>query len=269
MANESFAGTAGAEAGGAELEPRAVGVGRGASWWGEGWRLFAPAVLMWLLITLFFVGAFIVLAIVGMVPILGQLIALGAQIISPVLVGGLMLGCRAIDRGNPLLFSHLFAGFSQRTGPLITVGLIYTGLSILISLVIVAIMMVLFGATLFRLFIGTPDPSQLAMSGSDLVLIVLLGILFFLLLLLPLIMAVWFAPALVMLSGMSAGAAMMASFRGCLRNVMPFLLYGVIGLGLTIVASIPLGLGWFILGPLAFATIYSSYCDIFEDKDTA
>jgi uncharacterized membrane protein len=269
MANESFAGTAGAATGGPLLEPRAVGVGRGASWWGEGWRLFAPAVLMWLLVALFFVGAFIVLAIVGMVPVLGQLIGLGVQVISPVLIGGLMLGCRAIDRGNPLLFNHLFAGFSQRTGPLITVGLIYTGLSILISLVVVAVMMVTFGATLFRVFIGTPDPSQLALSGADLVLMVLLGILFFLLLLLPLIMAVWFAPALVMLGGMSAGAAMMASFRGCLRNMLPFLLYGVIGLGLMIVASIPLGLGWFVLGPLVFATIYSSYCDIFEDRDTA
>ena len=50
---------------------------------------------------------------------------------------------------------------------------------------------------------------------------------------------------------------------------MPFLLYGVIGLGLIIVASIPLGLGWFILGPLLYATVYSSYCDIFEDKDPA
>jgi uncharacterized membrane protein len=267
MTNESFAGTAGALAGGPELEARAVGVGRGASWWGEGWRLFTPSVLMWLLIALFFVGAFFVLTIVGFVPILGQIIGLGAQVISPLIVGGLMLGCRAIDRGNPLLFTHVFAGFSQRTGPLITVGLIYTGLSILIWLIIAAIMLVIFGATIFRLFIGTPDPSQLAMSGSDLVVIVLLAILFFLLLLLPLVMAVWFAPALVMLAGMSAGAAMMASFRGCLRNILPFLLYGVIGLGLMFVASIPLGLGWFILGPLVFATIYSSYCDIFEDKD--
>jgi uncharacterized membrane protein len=270
MANESIAGTAGAQPAATPApEPRPVSAGRGASWWSEGWRLFTPAVGTWLLIALFFVGALIVLAIVGMIPILGQLIGLCVQVISPVLVGGLMLGCRAIDRGNPLLFSHLFAGFNQRTGPLITVGLIYTGLSILISLVIVAIMMVIFGATMFRMLIGTPDPSQLALSASDLVLAVLLGILFFLLLLLPLVMAVWFAPALVMLGGLSAGAAMMASFSGGLRNILPFLLYGVIGLGLMIVASIPLGLGWFILGPLLFATVYSSYCDIFEDKDPA
>jgi uncharacterized membrane protein len=95
---------------------------------------------------------------------------------------------------------------------------------------------------------------------------VLLGILFFLLLLLPLIMAIWFAPALVMLGGLSPGAALKASFLGCLRNVVPFLVYGAIGIVLAIVASIPFGLGWLVLGPVTIASIYSSYCDVFEDK---
>ena len=36
---------------------------------------------------------------------------------------------------------------------------------------------------------------------------------------------------------------------------------------LAIVASIPLGLGWLVLAPVSIATIYASYCDIFEDKD--
>ena len=62
---------------------------------------------------------------------------------------------------------------------------------------------------------------------------------------------------------------MAASFRGCLRNVVPFLLYGLIGFGLAIVASIPFGLGWLVLGPVTMATIYTSYCDIFEDQGPA
>src|SRR5204862_143689 len=83
------------------------------------------------------------------------------------------------------------------------------------------------------------------------------------LLLLPLIMAIWFAPPLVMLGALSPGAAMKASFYGCLRNVIPFLVYGAIGIVLAIIATIPLGLGWFVLGPVAIASIYASYCDIF------
>jgi hypothetical protein len=38
---------------------------------------------------------------------------------------------------------------------------------------------------------------------------------------------------------------------------------------LAIVASIPFGLGWFVLLPVTIASLYASYCDIFEDKDDA
>ena len=78
-------------------------------------------------------------------------------------------------------------------------------------------------------------------------------------------MAVWFAPALVVLRGLEPWAAMKVSFCGCLRNVMPFLVYGLIGIVLAVVATIPFALGWLVLGPLTIASIYTSYCDIFED----
>jgi uncharacterized membrane protein len=58
------------------------------------------------------------------------------------------------------------------------------------------------------------------------------------------------------------------SFHGCLRNVVPFLVYGAIGIVLAILATIPFGLGWFVLAPVTIATVYASYCDIFEDKSS-
>jgi uncharacterized membrane protein len=96
-------------------------------------------------------------------------------------------------------------------------------------------------------------------------LVVLVGVLLLTLLLLPLFMAVWFAPALVVLRGLEPWAAMKLSFSGCLANVVPFLIYGLVGIGLAIVASVPLMLGWLVVGPLTIASIYTSYCDIFED----
>ena len=266
MANE-FASTApgagAASVGAVTLEPRAVDAGRGASWWGEAWRLFTPGVGMWLLIMIIL----IVLNVVGaFIPVVGSL---AMQILYPVFAGGLMLGCRALDRGNPLTLGHLFAGFSQRTGPLVVVGLIYTGLAILITLIVAGMMIAIFGVAILGMLTGAADASQTGVALGSVVVAVLLGILFFLLLLLPLIMAVWFAPALVMLGGMNPGAAMKASFRGCLRNIIPFLVYGVIGIVLAIVASLPFGLGWFVLGPMTIATIYAGYCDIFEDKTSA
>ena len=64
---------------------------------------------------------------------------------------------------------------------------------------------------------------------------------------LPLMMACWFAPALVMLRHDEPVAAMKASFFACLANVLPMLVYGLIGIVLAIVASIPFGLGWLVL----------------------
>ena len=47
--------------------------------------------------------------------------------------------------------------------------------------------------------------------------------------------------------------------------MLPFTIYSLIGFVLAIVASIPLMLGWFVLGPMTMASIYTGYCDIFED----
>ena len=103
MANESIMAAGGLPPGAGSLEARTVGVGRGASWWGEAWRLFAPSVGAWLLITLILLGILMVAGFFGRIPFLGWLVELGLQILWPVLVGGLMVGCRAVDRGNPLL----------------------------------------------------------------------------------------------------------------------------------------------------------------------
>src|SRR6185436_6154227 len=90
----------------------------------------------------------------------------------------------------------------------------------------------------------------------------LLAVLLILALMLPLFMAIWFAPPLVVFQGLGAIEAMKASFTGCLRNVMPFLLYGVVLLIFGVLASIPMGLGWLVLLPVTAASIYTAYRDI-------
>ena len=270
MANEYSVSPPGTPpAGNLAPESRTVDAGRGASWWLEAWRLFTPRAGTWLLIALILCAVVLVGAILSLVPVLGQLAGLACEIVWPVLIGGLMLGCRAIDRGNPLLVGHLFAGFSQRTGPLLIAGAIYTGLLLLISVAIVGMMVAIFGTAILDVLAGSAEPTQTGVAFSSAVAAVLLGFLFFLLLLVPLVMAIWFAPALIMLGGTTAGMAMKASFGGCVRNIVPFLVYGVIFIVLAIIATIPFGLGWFVLAPVTIASIYASYCDIFEDRDSA
>jgi len=85
----------------------------------------------------------------------------------------------------------------------------------------------------------------------------------FLLLLIPLAMALWFAPALATLNDMPPVEAMKWSFTGCLRNLLAFLVYGVLLFILSILASIPFGLGWLVVAPMIAGSIYSAYKDIF------
>jgi uncharacterized membrane protein len=57
--------------------------------------------------------------------------------------------------------------------------------------------------------------------------------------------------------------AMKASFRGCLRNWLPFLVYGVIAFILALLATLPAGLGWLVLLPVLTGSVYAGYKDIF------
>ena len=56
---------------------------------------------------------------------------------------------------------------------------------------------------------------------------------------------------------------MKASFIGSLKNVLPFLLYGIIAMVAGVIASLPVGLGWLVLGPVLTASVYTSYRDIY------
>ena len=264
MANEptaAAAGTGNPPAGGPGLEPRAVLAGRGASWWTEGWRLFTPAVGVWILAV---VILFCLNIAIALVPVVGFF---ALHILLPVFMGGLILGCRALDRGNPLTLGHVFAGFTQSAGQLVLVGVIYTVLEIAVGIVVAVLLFLFFGAAVISGLAAMSDLTRIGAALGSISLAALMGMLVFLLLWLPVVMAVWFAPALVMLGNVEPVAAFKLSFSACLKNIVPFLLYGLIGLLLAIVASIPLGLGWLVLAPVSIAAIYASYCDIFEDRD--
>jgi uncharacterized membrane protein len=57
--------------------------------------------------------------------------------------------------------------------------------------------------------------------------------------------------------------AMRLSFAASMKNIVPFLLWGLIYLVASIVASIPFALGWLVLGPVLMLTVYVSYKDVF------
>jgi len=67
----------------------------------------------------------------------------------------------------------------------------------------------------------------------------------------------------VVLQNLDAVEAMKRSFSGCLRNVLPFLLFGLLLLPLSLLGLITLGLGLLVVVPIIYAATYAAYRDIF------
>ncbi len=231
-----------------------VAAGRGWDWIAAGWDLFKRQPGMWILFTLVTLVLFVVLALLQLIPFIGRIVSIASFILTPVLVAGILIGCQAVEEGRSLEIGHLFAGFKEKLGPLATVGAIYLGVTVAIVLVV----MLVAGFSAFGVFMGGGSSATPAAF-----MVGLLAALVVLALMLPLFMAVWFAPALVVFQDQGAVDAMKESFSGCLRNIVPFLVYGVVMMVLGVLASIPLGLGWLVLGPVLAASLYTSYKDIY------
>jgi uncharacterized membrane protein len=222
--------------------------GHGWSWIAQGWELFKRQPGMWIGIVLL---GFVIFIAAAFIPVVG---GLAMTLFGPVFAAGIMIGCKALDSGGELELGHLFAGFRERTGTLIGVGALYLAATLVVMLVVGLVM----GVGMFTMM-GGGDPQAVAAMGMTMVLAMLVMFA----LLLPAVMAVWLAAPLVVFHDHGAVEAMKGSFSGCLRNMLPFLLYGVVLFVLSILASLPLLLGWLVLGPVFGASIYTSYRDIY------
>ena len=60
-------------------------------------------------------------------------------------------------------------------------------------------------------------------------------------------------------------AALWLSFRANLTNIGAMLIYGLLLIVLALLASIPLGLGWFVLGPMMAGSWYATWRDVFGE----
>lgn len=235
------------------MEARQVSPAHGWNWLVEGFALFRKSPVIW--IALFFIYLLIGMAL-SLVKIVGPIVL---NLLAPVFVAGFMFGCRALDNGEELEINHLFAGFRQHTAQLVTVGGIYlAGIIVVVGIMFAGTD----NAVLHAMFSGEKIDQQqtTAALGPDFLLTALLG----LLLMVPLIMAYWFAPILVAFHGLSGLDAMKQSFKACLRNIMPFLVYSLIAMVLLILAAIPFFLGMLIMIPTMTASLYVSYKDIFD-----
>jgi len=234
--------------------PRSVAAGRGWGWVAAAWRLFKDSPLAW-------VGAIVlyllIITALGFIPFVGGLVT---AILGPIFTGGLIIGAHHQHAGGRFELKHLFAGFSHKSGPLALVGMAYLGFGILIGLVVLLGLVAVFALTGPGWSAGVNlsqfDPAQLSPLMAVPFLVGLL-------LVVPLAMAMLFAPALVVLNEVPVLRALNLSLKGCWRNVLPFLVFSLVGLGLVLGSILTLGLALLVVMPVLTIAIYIAYREIY------
>ena len=234
------------------MEPRRLQAEQGWQWIKQGYALFMKAPLLWIVLM---VICFVAGALLSAIPVVGDILS---ALLMPVIVAGLMTGCRALEKDEELELAHLFSGFKQHTSQLVTLG----GISLVAQLLILGAMMAVGGSTLVGILISgqSPEDPQVfiqAMVGAGFA--IMLGVVLFSILM----MAMQFAPMLVFFHNVAPVEALKLSFRAFLVNVGPMLVYGVVLITLAVLATIPILLGWLVLLPVIFTALYASYNDIF------
>lgn len=240
------------------MEERKVNSANGMLWFKQGYWLFKKSPLLWVVLVM--IGT---LGLIGTasIPVIGDPLA---TLLFPVILGGYMLGSRALELGEELELAHLFAGFRQHAQQLVTLG----GINLVSQLLILGLMKLTGGAALVEIMMtGMPadNPAAAALLAQAIrdagIALPLGGILFCVLLL-----AMQLAPMLVIFGKMEPVAALKTSFQACLRNMGALSVYGVVILVFGLAATMAMMLGWIVLLPVMIASMYAIYRDLFPTQ---
>ena len=229
-------------------DPRSVPAGNGMKWIGEGFDYFKMAPGSWILLL---ITGFAIMLVINVIPGVSLLASLSTYI----WIGGLMIGCQALHDGKELKVKHLFAGFEQAFGPLFGLSALLFVLNFVVLIVIMLIFLLpaLTNPEAFESML-TDNPMMLVLAGLVAMLFVI-----------PITMMGWFSPILIAIHKVPMTKAMAMSFKGCMRNIVPFLLYGIVMLILFIAGALLLGLGLLVVIPIAYGSMFMSFKDIYID----
>ena len=244
------------------MEPRTVGAGHGWTWIVQGFALFrrSPAVWVALLLVLY-----LATKLLAVIPLLGVIFAL----LLPVFIVGLMEGCRALEHGSSLQPGHLLSGFRHNAAQIVTIG----GVFLVGNLVVMMVVLGLGGDAMATVVKAMAAKTQLTPQAVEELRgparTVGQAMLAGMLVSLPLLMAVWYAPLLVYFHDQGPIAAMKSSFMACVKNAVPMLVYGlaiIVGMFIAMPFGMALGqydLALWLLAPVLVPSLYTSYKDIF------
>jgi hypothetical protein len=232
----------------------------GMAWLKEAWRLFRLAAIPWMGMT--------ALVFLTLWLVIGYTHRAVAEILSPFIVAGFMSAGRAALQGEPVTFLHLGAGFRRGAVALAGVGGLYLAGTLLVDFVARQVS----GSGIEQLMeLARQDPASIDPEQARALLDqVLPGALTAMLLLTPLLMATWFAPALILFDGFGALNSLWWSLWACVVNWRPLALLVAVYAPLGVLAiMIPFGLGLLVSLPLFMLATYLAYRAIFVPVVTA
>jgi hypothetical protein len=259
---------------------------RGVAWLVESYRMFSRHRLPWILMLF---GYYVALLCADLIPLIGVLVA---PMIKPVLSVGFLAGAWTQERGGKPSLRMLLRGFGANLGALLPLGIVFVAG---VSLALGATALIDGGRLLEMLYGAAPaadaDPAgaarsvQQTLSSSRVQLAMLFGALCAL----PTILALWWAPALVVFQDARMLTALGASLRAALANWRAAVRYalGVFTLGavvptlattlIAVVVPPPLNATIAALVVLPYLTFfvatlhisdYVSYRDVFHAGET-
>jgi hypothetical protein len=184
-------------------------------WLRQAYVMFRAAPLRWLLLI---VSYYLIVLCTG----LGPWPALGkfaTAILKPVFAVGFLAAAWGQERGGQPGFTDLFRGFRSNLWALLPLGLVFfAGMSLA-----VAATAVVDGGAVIAWLSGGEQPSEAMLASGRVQLAVLFGYACAL----PTLLALWFAPALVVFHDAGALTALRTSLRAALANWRPVALFGV------------------------------------------
>ena len=241
----------------------------GWRWILGGFAIFRrnPPILATLVVTYWFTLIFL-----NILPVIG---ALAASLVVPGLSVGLMQAARNLERSQPVGLQTLYGGLKENARTLVGLGALY----LFCTLGILGLSALVDGGDLLHYMLASNKVERAAVEDADLVW----PALFVAVMLLPVMMAYWFAPVLAAWHRLPLGKSLFFSFVACWLNWRPFLAYGA---GLLLFAGLVPGvlLGFLLLlfpeaqgfittlvmvpmalfvAPVTFASFYAAYRDIF------
>jgi hypothetical protein len=231
-------------------EPRRVRIGRGWGWIYSAFGLFNRGMGVSVGICLF--GLVLSIAS-GLIPGGGLLY----QLFSMVFAAGLMSVAHRAHTMGYISFNDYFEGFRQQMGQLVLTAVIYLvllfGLFFLVAL-----------AAGFSIgFHNLRHWEEMLRIDPTMALSLLLWVLVGFALLIPVMMAALFAPALVFFHQVAPWEALKLSLRGCWRNFWPLSWWGILATLLLLLGTLMLLVGLLVVVPVTGYSLYVAYRDIF------